>query len=206
MSSVFDVAGQVTARQVAERAGIRMRPRGRRAWACCPLHGEKTASMMFDDAGRWHCFGCNRGGDAIDLYVALNDLTPLDAARRLAGEFGITIDDTSPTETERRAWAERRRAQEAIAARERDAYGLLCWAEQYINAQRPTRWEDMTGAHKQLLAIGAEIGYLLDTFNYGADGDRIPGWGQEVVRKVGAVKRIVDSIGQPMLGGHQRSG
>lgn len=204
--SAFDVARQITARQVAERAGIRMRPRGRRAWACCPLHGEKTASMMFDDTGRWHCFGCNAGGDAIDLYGALYDLTPLDAARRLAGEFGLAIDDTGPTDEERRAWGAQQRAREAIRARERDAYGLLCWAEQYIYGQRPARWEAMTGAHKQLLQIGAEIGYLLDTYNYGADGDRIPGWGQEVVRKVGTIKRVVDSIGQPMLGGYQRGG
>ena len=56
---------------VALREGIRLRQKGSRAWACCPLHGEKTPSLCFYPDGRWYCFGCHRGGDAVDFLAAL---------------------------------------------------------------------------------------------------------------------------------------
>ena len=70
--------------EVARGEGLELKPRGNRHWACCPLHGEKTPSMMFDEKGRWHCFGCGRGGDAVALVSALRGITPLQAARLLA--------------------------------------------------------------------------------------------------------------------------
>lgn len=204
--SVFDVAGQVTARQAAERAGVAAKQRGHRAWACCPLHGEKTPSMMFDDRGGWHCFGCNQGGDAIDLYAALYGLPLLDAAYQLAADFGVAVDDSRPSPDALRARADAIRHREAVQAREADAYAALCWAWRYLREQRPAKPEDMTSTHKQLLRMSAEIGYILDNYNTRADGDKIPDWGTEVVTKVAAVKRVMDGIGRPMLGRDQHGG
>ncbi len=200
--SVFEVAGLVTARQAAERAGIQMRPRGRRAWARCPIHGERTASMMFDEAGKWHCFGCNSGGDSIDLYAALYGLSLLDAARRLAEEFGIGIDDAAPTDAERRAWAEQRRAREEADRQRAEAYNALYWAEAYMRDQCPETPAQMNPAHARLLVIHAEVSALLD----GAPRTEIPDWGWEVVERVRAIRKVLDGIGQPMLGNNQRCG
>ena len=44
--------------------------------------------MCFYADGRWHCFGCNQGGDAVALFAALNRLTMGEAARALAAEHG----------------------------------------------------------------------------------------------------------------------
>lgn len=35
---------------------------------CCPLHGEKTPSLMVRaDLGLWHCFGCGKGGKILEV-------------------------------------------------------------------------------------------------------------------------------------------
>lgn len=84
-SDLFERARVVSALDVAIRAGIDLRQKGGRYWACCPLHGEKTASFMVDEAGAWHCFGCGRGGDGISLYAALHGVSQRQAARALVG-------------------------------------------------------------------------------------------------------------------------
>jgi hypothetical protein len=46
--------------------------------ACCPLpdHYDDTPSFRIEGQ-RWHCFGCNRGGDVFDLAMALWGYTQL---------------------------------------------------------------------------------------------------------------------------------
>lgn len=41
--------------------------------AKCPWHSERTASLhYFKEENRVHCFGCGKGGDAVDLYMQMN--------------------------------------------------------------------------------------------------------------------------------------
>jgi hypothetical protein len=50
----------------------------------CPLHKEKTPSFtVYLNQNRWHCYGCNRGGDIINLVMELQGLTFLEAVRYL---------------------------------------------------------------------------------------------------------------------------
>jgi len=90
MSALFEACKQVAAVEVARQAGLKLNERGRRAWACCPLHGEKTPSLMFDEHGKWHCFGCSRGGDAVAFYAELYKLPMIEAAKQLAAHFGLS--------------------------------------------------------------------------------------------------------------------
>lgn len=89
MTSPFEAARGISAMDAAAREGIALRRRGSRAWACCPLHGEKTPSLCFYPDGRWYCFGCHRGGDAVDFVAALRGMTRLEAARLLAGNTAL---------------------------------------------------------------------------------------------------------------------
>ena len=93
---MFDACRQISSLDAAQRLGLSLKQKGRRYWTCCPLHGEKTPSMMFDEGGRWHCFGCNKGGDAVALYAEFFNERPYQAAKRLAADFGITIDTSKP--------------------------------------------------------------------------------------------------------------
>lgn len=86
---LFEACKGISAANVAQQAGIALQQRGGRQWACCPLHGERTPSLMFDAEGNWHCFGCGRGGDAVALYAALYGLPQLEAARALAQSNGV---------------------------------------------------------------------------------------------------------------------
>ena len=85
---VFEACRSIPASDIAQRIGLHMKQNGSKQWACCPIHREDTASLMFDSDGRWHCFGCERGGDAIAFYGALYNLKPLEAAQGLAYMFG----------------------------------------------------------------------------------------------------------------------
>ena len=74
--------------------------RGNELWCCCPLHGEKTASMVLhDDTGFFHCFGCGAHGTAIDLVMQLFGCSAREAALKLAGDFDIPIDSSPQAKT-----------------------------------------------------------------------------------------------------------
>lgn len=85
MTSPFEAARGISAMDAAAREGIALRRRGSRAWACCPLHGEKTPSLCFYPDGRWYCFGCHRGGDAVDFVAQLRGMDTRQAAITLTG-------------------------------------------------------------------------------------------------------------------------
>lgn len=84
MQTAFDRCRDIPAVEVARTAGIPLRRHGNREWCCCPIHKEKTPSCCFYPNGRWYCFGCHAGGDAVDLYVALHGGSKLEAANALA--------------------------------------------------------------------------------------------------------------------------
>jgi DNA primase len=65
----------------------------------CPLpdHEENTPSFYCyasedDSRTSWYCFGCNRGGDVIDLYMAMEEQpNMLFAMQGLADRFGLKL-------------------------------------------------------------------------------------------------------------------
>ena len=77
----------LSAAQVAQAAGVQLRRRGSREWACCPLHREKTPSMCFYPDGRFYCFGCQAHGDGADLYAALHGVGLKEALRAVGKEL-----------------------------------------------------------------------------------------------------------------------
>lgn len=89
MTQIFNQCKEVPASEIAQREGIVLHQRGLRSWSCCPLHGEDTASLMFDEGGRWHCFGCNSGGDAVDFYSALHKTTSYEAAQAISKNYSL---------------------------------------------------------------------------------------------------------------------
>lgn len=74
-----------TALDVAQAAGLDVRRKGGRWWACCAFHDEQTPSMCFYPDGKFYCYGCHKWGDAADLYAQVYDV-PLGVARRAVGQ------------------------------------------------------------------------------------------------------------------------
>lgn len=61
-------------------------------WACCPFHGEKSASFhVLDGRGMFHCFGCQESGSVIDLAMRLDGLSFPEAVERLADFAGLAL-------------------------------------------------------------------------------------------------------------------
>lgn len=86
MTLFESVKAAVTPKQAAERYGLSV---NRSVMTRCPFHDDHTPSMKLND-DYFYCFGCGSKGDVIDLTAKFFDLPALDAAKKLAAEFGIT--------------------------------------------------------------------------------------------------------------------
>ena len=85
--SIFsEVKEYLTARQVAEYYGLKVRRNG---IACCPFHDDKHPSMKIDK--NYHCFACGVGGDAVDYVSRMYGLSQYDAALKLIEDFQLPI-------------------------------------------------------------------------------------------------------------------
>ena len=92
-ANVFETVKQsVTVREAAERYGIEVKRGG---MACCPFHDDKNPSMKLNEE-YFYCFGCGATGDVIDLTAQLYNLSPKEAAEKLAQDFGLIYDSQAP--------------------------------------------------------------------------------------------------------------
>lgn len=92
--NVFQTARTVPTAEAAQRLGLRMRRSGDRFTARCPYHEDKTPSFVMYPGDRgFYCFSCHRSGDATTLYQHMKQLTPLEAARTVCRDFGLTWDE-----------------------------------------------------------------------------------------------------------------
>lgn len=79
------IKAAITVKQTAALYGLPVTPNG---MVCCPFHEDHTPSMKLNDT-YYYCFGCGATGDVIDLTARLFDLSSLQAARKLAQDFGL---------------------------------------------------------------------------------------------------------------------
>ncbi len=70
----------------------------------CPFHDERSPSFhVRPQVGRWHCFGCNEGGDVISFVQKIDGLGFSEAVEYLAGRVGIQLryeEGSGPRRTE----------------------------------------------------------------------------------------------------------
>ena len=90
--TIFEaVKTTVTPRMAAEHFGLNV---SRNGMVCCPFHDDRHPSMkLYED--HYHCFGCQTNGDVIAFTSNLFAITPLEAAQKLAADFGIREDRPS---------------------------------------------------------------------------------------------------------------
>ena len=71
---------------------LHLEQKGRRFWACCPFHNEKTPSFSINnDDGIYHCFGCKESGDVIKFVEKMENVDFLDAIKILAEKAGMQV-------------------------------------------------------------------------------------------------------------------
>ena len=187
--SVFEVVKQsVTAREAAELYGIAV---GRGGMACCPFHDDRHPSMKVDT--RFHCFGCGADGDVIDFTARLYDLSPKEAAEKLAQDFGLSYDSKAPP---RRSYV--RQKSEAQARKEKREHGWRVLTDYYHllrkwGADYSPKTPDEDPHPRFLEAIQKKdyMGYLLDTF-LDSSTEEQDQWIAEHTAEISAIGRRVN--------------
>ena len=85
---------------------VRLTKKGSSYWGCCPFHSEKTPSFhVVPDRQIYKCFGCGKGGGAINFVMELENLSFRDAVSVLAKRAGMTMPESfggSPDAQKRR--------------------------------------------------------------------------------------------------------
>ena len=76
---------------------IQLKKAGREYKACCPFHGEKTASFTVSPTKQfYHCFGCGAHGNAISFLMEYQGLGYVDAVKDLAETVGMKMPEFEP--------------------------------------------------------------------------------------------------------------
>ena len=161
--NVFEAVKQsVSTRDAAAFYGIEVKRNG---MACCPFHDDKNPSMKLNEE-YFYCFGCGATGDVIDLTARLYNLSPKEAAEKLAQDFGLIYDSQAPP---RRNYV--RQKTEAQKFRENRDHAFRVLAD-YFHLLR--KWEagytpktPEGPMHPRFLEAVQQkdyIGYLLDSF------------------------------------------
>ncbi len=89
---------------------VSLKRSGANLFGLCPFHGEKTASFSVNpDKGIYYCFGCHKGGGAINFQMEIEGLSYPDAVRALAKRAGMTVPEDEQYQSryrqQERLWA-----------------------------------------------------------------------------------------------------
>ena len=168
--NVFEAVKQsVSTREAAEFYGIEVKRNG---MACCPFHDDKNPSMKVDQ--RFHCFGCGADGDVIDFTAKLFDLSPKEAAEKMAQDFGLIYDSQAPPR--RRYVRQKTEAQQFREDRQRcyrvlsDYYYLLKKWE--VDNSPRTPEEEPHPCFVEAIQKKTYVEYLLDLFLYESEEEQ----------------------------------
>ena len=170
-ANVFETVKQsVTIREAAERYGIEVKRGG---MACCPFHDDKNPSMKLNEE-YFYCFGCGATGDVIDLTARLYNLSPKEAAEKLAQDFGLIYDSQAPPrrnyvhqKTEARKFREDRQRCYRVLS---DYYYLLKKWEADRSPRTPE--EEPHPRFVEAIQKKTYVEYLLDLFLYESEEEQ----------------------------------
>ena len=89
---------------------VSLKRSGANMFGLCPFHGEKTASFsVAPDKGIYYCFGCHKGGNAVNFMMEIEGLSYPDAVRNLAKRAGMEVPDDEQYQSryrqQERLWA-----------------------------------------------------------------------------------------------------
>jgi len=87
---------------------VNLKKRGANYLGLCPFHSEKTPSFTVSASkGIFKCFGCGKGGNAVNFIMEYEHLSYYEALKLLAKRYHIEIVEKEQTEEDRRQQNER---------------------------------------------------------------------------------------------------
>ena len=181
MNFFREMKERVTARQVAERYGLKVRQNG---MACCPFHKDKHPSMKIDQ--NYYCFACGAIGDAVNYVAVLFGLSQFEAAKKINEDFSLEI-PIEKTEIRRKQNSGAREKEKVTTKEERlqfvqkkidgwakDAVNVLLWYLRWMEFWKEFYKPESTEEEWHPLFVEAlqnesKISYLVDMLMFGTD-------------------------------------
>ena len=154
---------------------VTLRRSGANMFGLCPFHGEKTASFsVAPDKGIYYCFGCHKGGGAINFMMEVEGLTYPDAVRSLAKRAGMDVPEDEQYQS-------RYRQQERLWALNKEAARFF-HSQLYapVGAQG-LQYVQKRGLSKSILTQFG-VGYAPDSWNALVDAMRKKGYTDQELR------------------------
>jgi len=148
---------------------VSLKRSGSNLFGLCPFHGEKTASFsVAPDKGIYYCFGCHKGGGAINFMMELEGLSYPDAVRSLAKRAGMEVPEDEQYQS-------RYRQQERLWALMKEA-GRFFHSQLYSSAgAQGLAYVQKRGLSKSILTQFG-IGFAPDSWNALVDAMRKKGY------------------------------
>ena len=148
---------------------VTLRRSGANMFGLCPFHGEKTASFsVAPDKGIYYCFGCHKGGGAINFMMEVEGLTYPDAVRALAKRAGMEVPEDEQYQS-------RYRQQERLWALNKEAARFF-----HSQLYAPVGEKGLSYVQKRGLSKGIltqfGVGYAPDSWNALVDAMRKKGY------------------------------
>ena len=148
---------------------VTLKRSGSNLFGLCPFHGEKTASFsVAPDKGIYYCFGCHKGGGAINFMMELEGLSYPDAVRALAKRAGMEVPEDEQYQSryrkQERLWALMKEAGRFFHAQLSTPAGAKC--VEYINKRGLTK----------AIVTSFGMGYAPDSWNALVDAMRKKGY------------------------------
>jgi DNA primase len=166
--------------------------------ALCPFHKEKTPSFHVSPTRQsYHCFGCHKGGDVFRFIQEYENVTYVEAAKRLAQRAGIRLEfEETPGQRQERALIDKLRdLHEQITQRwqqvlESDAAGAT--AREYLSSR------GVCAEARKLFRLGCAPDAWEDTVNWA----RGRGWDLPLMERAGLI--IARDAADPSRGYYDR--
>ena len=159
---------------------VNLRRSGSNLFGLCPFHGEKTASFsVAPDKGMYYCFGCHKGGGAVNFMMEVEGLSYPDAVRALAKRVGMEVPEDEQYQS-------RYRQQERLWALHKEAARFFHSKLYAPEGKAALEYAVGRGMPKSTLTTFG-IGYAPDTWTALVDALRKKGYTDEELKDSGLV-------------------
>ena len=159
---------------------VNLKRSGSNLFGLCPFHGEKTASFsVAPDKGIYYCFGCHKGGGAINFMMEIEGLSYPDAVRALAKKAGMEVPEDEQYQS-------RYRQQERLWALHREAARFF-HSQLYAPVGRAALEYALGRGMSRSILTTFGVGYAPDSWDSLVRAMKAKGYTEEELRESGLV-------------------
>ena len=177
---------------------VPLKKKGNNYWACCPFHGEKTASFSVNPKGFFYCFGCGRKGGASQVVMETQNVAFGEAVKIIADKLGISLPAPQPrTQADEQKFKEQQRLAEIRKKEAEIVFELNGWAMEFWENHLQENNSEARAAREYLEKRGItdetrqtfRLGYAPDSWDALLNFLKSKGADAEAIEKSGLVSK-----------------